>query len=214
MRSKVEFQTNVPVRVAFEQPGTLSAGRYGDQYQYWLTGDRIMWVPPIVHNEIMRLEIQPGEEFDICKAETMDGRKKVVRWHVGVIGDAFDRHADRAPSAHGEMSVPRQRQPEQGSRPAPAAAASEQLPSQPQITSRREKMTGVLVDCFRAVEDAATATGTKLDGAQFQALISTLYIQEGRLEEQRCRYAGSLPPAQHTPNPRPNGANGATTWNH
>jgi hypothetical protein len=62
MREKVQFETNVPVTLAFafDQPMKVE-GRYGDQYLYTTEDDRVVYLPPIVADRIRALGIERGE---------------------------------------------------------------------------------------------------------------------------------------------------------
>ena len=99
MRSKIAFQPNIPSTVAFEFPGTLSTNGGSGQYQYFCTRNRIMWVEPVVHSEIVRLGIQPGEEFEISKTAIQRDR----------IREKFDRPSRLPARIAGERRLEQRR---------------------------------------------------------------------------------------------------------
>jgi hypothetical protein len=83
MREKIAFQTNAPVTVALAYADGLQVeGRFGDQIMYTLTDERVMYVPPVVRGKLVKLGIQPGELFTICKAERKEGNRRFIEWQV------------------------------------------------------------------------------------------------------------------------------------
>ena len=53
MKERVVFETNVPVTAALAYAdGIKVEGRYGDQVMYSLTDERVMYVPPIVREQV------------------------------------------------------------------------------------------------------------------------------------------------------------------
>ena len=74
MIEKVNFQPNVPVRLALKfADGKLSEGRFGDQMYYTFTDNRGAYLDLDVAAKINQLELKPGEPFEICKYHS--GRK-------------------------------------------------------------------------------------------------------------------------------------------
>ena len=51
----------------------------GEQIMYTLIDERVMYVPPIVRNQLVDLGIQPGEAFTICKAERRQGNRNAIK---------------------------------------------------------------------------------------------------------------------------------------
>jgi len=49
---------------------------------YTLEGDRVMYVPPVVANQIRELGIRAREVFEICKAELREENKRWIEWRV------------------------------------------------------------------------------------------------------------------------------------
>ena len=89
MREKIAFQTNAPVTVALAYADGLQvAGRFGDQFMYTLTDERVMYVPPVVRSKLVGLGVQPGELFTICKAERKQGNRRFIEWQVKTDGAA------------------------------------------------------------------------------------------------------------------------------
>jgi hypothetical protein len=231
MRDPIRFQANIPEIVAFESPGTLSTtGRPAGQYQYFCTSNRIMWVEPVVHAEIIRLGVNPGEEFEICKTVRKEGRSVNQGWHVGWPGANNGQLAvpKLPPRAAPEPAMQTSRPQAQGSNQAPVAPIANgasldaQSPTHP--TTRREEMRELLSDALwaaiRAVhaeQSRAAAEGiqVKLGDEQIQDLVSTIIIDRQRRDEARLRYGLNLPYAQPKPNgvAQPNGhANGGQRW--
>jgi hypothetical protein len=79
----LRFNTNTPVELALRfDDGKRVEGRYGEQFMYTLEGDRVMYVPPVVANQIRQLGIKAREAFEICKAELRDDNKRWIEWRV------------------------------------------------------------------------------------------------------------------------------------
>ncbi len=83
MRETLRFQTNVPeaVALAFDD-GIDVEGRYGDQVMYTLEDERVMYVPPIVRDQIQKLGIRKGEPFQLSKGEVKRGNRRSIEWVV------------------------------------------------------------------------------------------------------------------------------------
>lgn len=95
-REKVLFPTNIPVRIQLEDgDGILQSGAYGDQYRYWLTGHKIVWLEPGVHEQIQATTASPYDVYEIVKSETRKGTRRNITWHVEQIEDG-----EKEPPAH------------------------------------------------------------------------------------------------------------------
>jgi hypothetical protein len=79
----LRFNANAPVAVALRyDDGKRVEGRYGEQVMYALEGDRVMYVPPVVAQQIRELGIRPREIFEICKAELCEENRRRIEWRV------------------------------------------------------------------------------------------------------------------------------------
>jgi len=79
----LRFNTNSPVEVALRwDDGKRVEGRYGEQVMYTFEGDRVMYVPPVVANQIRELGIRAREVVEICKAELREENKRWIEWRV------------------------------------------------------------------------------------------------------------------------------------
>jgi len=79
----LRFNTNTPVELSLRfDEGKRVEGRYGEQFMFTLEGDRVMYVPPVVANQIRQLGIKAREAFEICKAELRDDNKRWIEWRV------------------------------------------------------------------------------------------------------------------------------------
>lgn len=80
-REPVPFIQNCPQCVALEKcdPFESSYGKWG----YWLTGNRIMFVPKVASVLIGNLDPQPGEEFYVTQVHRREGRRAITEWVVG-----------------------------------------------------------------------------------------------------------------------------------
>ncbi|MBZ5579538.1 MAG: hypothetical protein LAP40_23505 [Acidobacteriia bacterium] len=79
-REPVQFVADNPEAIALEKtaPFESSYGKWG----YWLTGNRIMFLPKDASVLVGNLDPQPGEEFYITKHEVRNGRKARIEWLV------------------------------------------------------------------------------------------------------------------------------------
>jgi hypothetical protein len=93
----LQFNTNSPVEVALRwDDGKRVEGRYGEQVMYTLEGDRVMYVPPVVAQQIRELGIRARETFEICKAELREENKRWIEWRVRRIEEP--RHPAQSPN--------------------------------------------------------------------------------------------------------------------
>ena len=70
MKDKVVFETNVPVEACLTNAeGKEIGGRRREQVMYDLADGRLMFVPPSIRDQIRKLEVKPGERFQVCKRE-------------------------------------------------------------------------------------------------------------------------------------------------
>jgi hypothetical protein len=83
MKDKVVFETNVPVEVCLtHSEGKEIAGRREVQVMFDLADGRLMFVPQSVRDQIRKLEVKPGERFQICKREVDDKGEPCIEWTV------------------------------------------------------------------------------------------------------------------------------------
>ena len=153
----LRFQTNVPVQVAYRS-GREVQGNYGPQWMYTLSDGRIMYVEPVVAQQINGLEIKPGELFSICKCEVRElgeGRP-VIRWHV-----KQDRDVLQGPSASSGASL--------------ASATGQNLGVPVKMPMDR-----AVVAAVRMVQAAMAETGEQWADGPRQDLVSTVLIQMAR----------------------------------
>src|SRR5215831_2206877 len=83
MKERVVFEANVPVTATLAYADGLKVqGRFGDQVMYSLADGRVMYVPPIVRDRLLKLGIRQNEPFNICRAERRGGNRRFVDWVV------------------------------------------------------------------------------------------------------------------------------------
>src|SRR5450755_3142579 len=83
MKERVVFEANVPVTATLAYADGLKVqGRFGDQVMYSLTDGRVMYVPPVVRDNLVELGIRQHEPFAICRAERREGNRRFVDWVV------------------------------------------------------------------------------------------------------------------------------------
>ena len=93
MKDKVVFEMNVPVEVCLAHAeGKEIEGRRGEQIMFDLDDGRLMFVPQSVRDQIGKLEVKPGERFQVCKREVDNQGDGCFEWTV-------NRLASQAPKA-------------------------------------------------------------------------------------------------------------------
>jgi hypothetical protein len=97
----LKFAVNVPARVALSFPtGKPVEGQYGPQVMFSLclapAGERLMYVPPIVDEQIQKLGIVKGEPFQVLKAEVPNGGRPKIEWKVSKLQPELDKPAVRS----------------------------------------------------------------------------------------------------------------------
>ena len=126
MADKVEFATNVPVPVVLAyDDGREVEGKFGTQVMYSLEGGRVMYVPPVVQEQIRKLGIRKGDEFYITKSEVKNGTRRTIHWIV-------DANDSSEPSA----AEPEPPVAQAASSPPPPAAAARAVPNGAATTAR------------------------------------------------------------------------------
>jgi hypothetical protein len=107
-REKVEFPANIPTVVELDGIGTLQASKSGDdEYRYFLRSNRIMWVPPAVHEQLESAAANSGDVFEICKRQAK--ARAPITWTVRpaetpVAGHGYSNQAD----THHDVRIPGQ----------------------------------------------------------------------------------------------------------
>lgn len=83
MKDKVVFEANVPVEVCLAHAEGKEIGDQREQQvMFDLADGRLMFVPRSVRDELRKLEIKPGERFQICKREVNDDGEACIEWTV------------------------------------------------------------------------------------------------------------------------------------
>lgn len=100
-RERVKFETNIAQYLRLDSEGKLVTGTYGDQYQYFLDRNKIMWVDPDVHAAIDATGAGRGDEISIIKREVKNGNRRTMQWSVQLINDETtgDEPFDDTPAA-------------------------------------------------------------------------------------------------------------------
>jgi hypothetical protein len=91
---------NMPTEVALQSPqGALVRGRYGDRIMFQLADGRVMYVPPVVAEQIEAQGITVGEPFQLWKMNVKAGQRRSIEWKVNRIAPESPEAADPASSA-------------------------------------------------------------------------------------------------------------------
>lgn len=141
-REVVRFESGTPVVVGLEfDDARQVAGRFGDQYRYWLTEGRIMFVDPPVHDAIQQAGAKAGDELCITK-HSKPGRR--TQWEVARVEEE-PAEADSAAA----LASPA---PTGTAKPEPAALRTI---NSPQGTAAPQEAADKLAACLCAAIDAA-----------------------------------------------------------
>jgi hypothetical protein len=96
LAQKIIFPVDQPVTVALaSENGVLKKGRYGEYWTYFLEDEGIMFVPPMVAEQIQKLGITTGQNFTITKTDERTARG--LTWNVALPGKNQDDEADDIP---------------------------------------------------------------------------------------------------------------------
>ena len=193
-------------------------GRYGPQVMFTVkheSGERALYVPPLVADNIYGLKLRKGERLQIVKRAKNEGRKKGVEYVVARV----DRPQDPAPAR-----VPIQAAAPAGPIPVPPTTALEaqlkasiqqtstNTPSQSSVAARPSQatevppanilsdfivynttvLTGILcasIDALQNAERYAASKGFKLEFNEedVRTMANTLYIQSAKGAQQQWR---------------------------
>jgi hypothetical protein len=165
-RQRISFTKDRPVDITLDETGkpTPSTNREGEpEFQYFLTEDRIMWVPPAVHDAIQRAQAGEHASFALTKHTTKP-------WSVVHLED--EPPAAQTPTHTAVVSRPR--------------AAQTPTQSQPEMQSDAMNGSQALYACLcaairtaHAAEAFALKIGRPLvfQAADISAMGHTLYIQ-------------------------------------
>jgi hypothetical protein len=103
-RDKVTFPLNIPTQVILDSAGELQPTKNGDdEYRYFLRANRIMWVPPIVHDQILASGASEGDALVIEKSKT---GKAAATWIVGTTQDERANGYSTMPSPTKPQAAP------------------------------------------------------------------------------------------------------------
>lgn len=200
-REKVEFPANIPTVVELDGIGTLQCSKSGDdEYRYFLRDNRIMWVPPAVHEQIAAAEGNTGDAFQITKHQAK--ARAPIQWEAQLIEQRPGTGYSNQPPAAAPAPRPQRdlraaayaRDAREASHHQPTsqaphqAGAREYQPPQPAAqlaADAREYATGPADRMAQALKDAIDLTrGAKQyapelawSTADVRAIAATLFIE-------------------------------------
>lgn len=179
MSQKLQFTTNIPVRLRLTSiDGKAVPSQFGgDQYMFATADSRFFYVSEtvgkILHEQFRKLNVQSGDEIEICKCETELGRgRKGIAWQVIVPGAGAAEPVVPV-SAPRPVAVPVK---------APVAvaapAAAPDAPVRPRWADVLVTQTNVLVDAYAAIlKHASDEHGNMIRPDDCRALLTTMFIQ-------------------------------------
>jgi hypothetical protein len=173
-REKVAFPTNKPVLIGleFDPPQEPRPGRFGDQYMYFLSGNRIAFLDPPAHEAIVRSGAKAGDELALTKTEVRKGNRRGVEWVAELVQEEPGEGEETAPAA-----------PQTSSQAKPAAAAP---PAPEAAQNEGDEDARAMATAIRAAVQACRWSGATFDiawdKADIRALATTIYISRSRKE--------------------------------
>ena len=181
MKERVVFEANVPVTATLAYADGLKVqGRFGDQVMYSLTDGRVMYVPPLVRDKLMELDILQNEPFNICRAERREGNRRFVDWVVQPNGSASP-----TPIANARRDTPES--PPNGDGCARAKSNGNGRPANvvgAAATAESALRTALMtsIDAALAAEQYASAHGlsVRFFSEDLRAMALSLFIQHAR----------------------------------
>jgi hypothetical protein len=197
-REKLTFAANIPTIIELDDAGNLQPSTSGaDEYRYFLQHDRITWVPPAVHQQI----IASGADYPNATFRVVKHQQKArgpITWEVARVDGPNERlgysnaptpttpprpqpydsaHTERTPN--GQWYDRAAAAPPQRSQPQPAAQLAAEAPELP-ITAA-DRMAAALRDAIDLTRGAATyEPAIAWTSADVRAIAATLFIDGGR----------------------------------
>jgi hypothetical protein len=183
MREKIRFEANQTQFVTLDTPPTPTTGITGEQWQYFLADEKIMWVDPAVHQQIQALD---SREIAITRNTVTRNGKKATTWTVEPVDE------EPIPEEHATAAPPPPPPTRKAPAPAPAPAAARTRPA-PITDADADALVSALTSAIAACALAQTqahAIGLTIqfDAADVRALASGLMI-ERRDNERASRRA-------------------------
>ena len=118
MNQKIQFVTNVPVRLCLSSiEGKPVESQFGgNQYLFTTTDGRVFYVSEavgkILHDRIRKRGITQGDEVVVCKCESDLGRgRKSITWDIFPVSDAAEPPPAPKPVAVAQTAAQVQSQP-------------------------------------------------------------------------------------------------------
>ena len=178
VRERVSFDANTPVDVTIESSGIEQASRDGSpEYRYKLEGNRIMWVSPEAHQQIVRAMQQQPDANSFTLTKRKRGREAAT-WEVVQHADAWPGYDQPPAPRPAPVSQPR---------PAvqPARSADLRTQQRPLPEASGEPYSTTLYTCLcAAMRDAQAAEAfaqqigrpIAFETADVRAMAATLFI--------------------------------------
>lgn len=92
----LRLENNKPYTLALRYKAKEVDGQFGKQFQYFLIGGDITYLPPIAHAEIESLHLDAGDKFTILKTQD---KGQSIKWTV-------ERVPQPKPVSRADVSVP------------------------------------------------------------------------------------------------------------
>jgi hypothetical protein len=177
MRQKVTFETNIPQIVSFEfpEPKEVASVRGGTQWQYFVHGDRIMWLDDAAKRAIDACHPLAGDQIELCKREVRDGNRKRVEWQAQIWEPAPTQVNNRGPQPAPARKPPAQAQA------APVAQRTNAAPP-----ASQDALSFGIGHALKLAYDAAVALesysggAVHFDAADLRAMAATLLINTSK----------------------------------
>jgi len=188
-RTKIDFEPNIPVTMTLEfDGGKPVAGRNGQQYLYWVDGQRSMFLDAEPHQMIQQTGAVAGDTLEITK--TLKGR--TVGWEVvHVVDEPAPESDEHSRTTALPMSRPAPQparstatRPLPAGQPAPRNSNPQPAPPAAPITPATCNMLSALCSAIDALAEAKTYAERKgvkmlIDAEMIRRTATTIYIGRG-----------------------------------
>jgi hypothetical protein len=186
MADLLKIDVNVPVQVALTRkgPGRAVESKFGgEQRMYTLataTGDRVLYAPVELAEQIDKLSLSAGEPFVIQKRVATEGQRTVTRWLAERPGAQPAPKAAASRTTRGPIPAPVRQMP------TPSVAEEVAAGLHPAAQGVLASMMAICLtgafDAWRMAQDHAAAKGHvfQFDATNVQGTASTMFIQLSR----------------------------------
>jgi hypothetical protein len=141
-REKVEYSPNLPTIIELDGPGTQQASQSGaEEWRYFLRDERITWVPPAVHQQIVATGADyPGGTYRVTKHQAK--ARAPITWEVERVDQpttaGYSNAASPTTETHYDERTPQGWTRREGPRPTPQPQSAPRSQAPPPAAPQRQ----------------------------------------------------------------------------